>query len=90
MVYWILMNWEKVFNMTINFHHLFRKLGIQQFLNGVSQVQLEKLLQKYDINGDGKISYEEFISFLLHPSPIKSANQRFKKPPIDKENFNSR
>eukprot|EP01031_Cornospumella_fuschlensis_P048641 gene48641-59557_t len=32
--------------------------GIQLFLNGVKKSQVEELVQRYDVNGDGKISYE--------------------------------
>lgn len=38
--------------------------GIAMFLNGVKQEQLQELVRRYDINGDGKISYEEFLQFL--------------------------
>lgn len=38
--------------------------GIQIFLNGVKESQVRELVSRYDLNGDGKISYEEFLSFL--------------------------
>jgi hypothetical protein len=44
--------------------------GIQRFLNGVKESQVRELVQRYDINGDGKISYEEFLQFLSSRSAI--------------------
>ena len=44
--------------------------GIQLFLNGVKESQVQQLVQKYDKNGDGKISYDEFLYFLTTRSAI--------------------
>jgi hypothetical protein len=44
--------------------------GIQQFLNGVKESQVQELVSQYDANGDGKISYEEFLSFLQNRSAV--------------------
>lgn len=44
--------------------------GIQMFLNGVKESQVEELVSRYDANGDGKISYEEFLHFLSTRSAI--------------------
>jgi hypothetical protein len=40
--------------------------GIQLFLNGVKESQVQKLVSKYDLNGDGKISYDEFLTLLTN------------------------
>lgn len=45
--------------------------GVQIFLNGVSPELVRKLVDKYDRNGDGKISYEEFLHFLQTRSAIE-------------------
>ena len=40
-------------------------------MNGVSQEQILALVDRYDVNGDGKISYEEFLQFVrAHKPPI--------------------
>lgn len=44
--------------------------GIQMFLNGVQEAQVRDLVAQYDVNGDGKISYEEFLGFLSTRSAI--------------------
>ena len=57
--------------------------GIQQFLNGVSPQQVSQLVERYDSNGDGKISYEEFLQFILYRNsntPSKSKGKPFSKP----------
>lgn len=47
-------------------------------LNGVSDMQIRNLVARFDVNGDGKISYEEFLQYLLgnkeHSSASKEAN----------------
>lgn len=44
--------------------------GVQMFLNGVKESQVRKLVEKYDINGDGKISYDEFLQLLTSRGAI--------------------
>ena len=44
--------------------------GVQMFLNGVKESQVKKLVEKYDINGDGKISYDEFLQLLTSRGAI--------------------
>ena len=44
--------------------------GVQMFLNGVKESQVKKLVEKYDINGDGKISYDEFLHLLTSRGAI--------------------
>ena len=63
------------------------KLGIQQFLNGVSQEQILALVDRYDVNGDGKISYEEFLQFVrAHKPPIvkpAGSTKKFQRNKVD-------
>lgn len=44
--------------------------GIQLFLNGVKESQVQQLVSKYDKNGDGKISYDELLDFLTNRTAI--------------------
>jgi hypothetical protein len=44
--------------------------GFQLFLNGVKESQIKELVKKYDVNGDGKISYEEFLQVLSSRSAV--------------------
>jgi len=46
--------------------------GVQMFLNGVKESQVRELVQQYDLNGDGKISYEEFLHFLQNRTAISA------------------
>lgn len=41
---------------------------IQQFLNGIPTGEIEELVKCYDVNGDGKLSYEEFTHLLSSKS----------------------
>ena len=46
-------------------------MGLQQFLNGVSEKQILALVDRYDRNGDGNISYEEFLQMIRnHKAPV--------------------
>lgn len=40
---------------------------ISQFLSGICEDSIASLVKLYDTNGDGKISYEEFLSVLRNP-----------------------
>jgi WD40 repeat protein len=40
------------------------KAAFSLFLNGVKESDIKALVQKYDTNGDGKISYEELLAML--------------------------
>jgi hypothetical protein len=57
-----------------------REIGIMArlMLNGVSDVQIRDLVARFDVNGDGKISYDEFLNYLLgnkeDSSAFKEAN----------------
>lgn len=68
------------------------KLGIQQFLNGVSQEQILALVDRYDVNGDGKISYEEFLQFVrAHKPPIVKplgSTKKFQRNQFEEDNDN--
>lgn len=50
--------------------------GIQQFLNGVSPHQISELIERYDINGDGKISFEEFLDLMRSRSDSAAPPRR--------------
>lgn len=45
--------------------------GFQLLLNGVKETQIQDLVACYDVNGDGKISYEEFLEFLTKRNAIR-------------------
>ncbi len=49
------------------------KQGIAKILNGVSDDEITALITAYDLNGDGKLSYEEFLAILINPSIIEKA-----------------
>ncbi|RYG64497.1 EF-hand domain-containing protein, partial [archaeon] len=49
--------------------------GVQLFLNGVKRGQVEELVSRYDVNGDGKISYEEFLAFLTSRTAISQDDE---------------
>lgn len=44
---------------------------ISQFLAGISPESVKKLVGLYDSNGDGKISYEEFLAVLRNPKALR-------------------
>jgi Ca2+-binding EF-hand superfamily protein len=50
--------------------------AIQHFLHGVDPNFVLELVKCYDTNGDGKISYHEFLHFLNTKSAVKSATKR--------------
>eukprot|EP01038_Epipyxis_sp_PR26KG_P015669 gene15669-21194_t len=45
--------------------------GFQLFLNGVKREKIAELISQYDINKDGKISYEELLQFLTLRNAIQ-------------------
>ena len=49
---------------------LFARVGFQLFLNGVKESRVRELVSRYDVNGDGKVSYEEFLQFLSSRSAV--------------------
>lgn len=46
---------------------------ISTYLNGVSRQEVQSLVDCYDVNGDGKISYEEFYEMLTTRSATENA-----------------
>jgi EF-hand domain pair len=42
--------------------------AVRLMLNGVTDEQVRNLVKRFDFNGDGKITYEEFLSYLLSRS----------------------
>jgi hypothetical protein len=66
------------------------KLAVRTIMNGITESQIQKLVNRYDIDGDGKISYEEFIHLCRTKKeetavPVKAATLRKKKTGIDEE-----
>lgn len=55
--------------------------GVQTFLNGVKETQVKALVDCYDVNGDGKISYEEFLHFLTTRSAIDPYDEEAEELP---------
>ncbi len=45
--------------------------GLSMFLNGVQSDLLEALVAAYDMNGDGMLSYEEFLAVLQNPKILE-------------------
>ena len=44
--------------------------GLAMILNGVKDNELTALVQAYDLNGDGMLSYEEFLAVLQNPKVL--------------------
>lgn len=40
--------------------------AVRLMLNGVTDMQIRTLVERFDVNGDGKISYEEFLHYLIN------------------------
>ena len=49
------------------------------FLQGVKEEQIKALIDCYDVNGDGKISYEEFSTFLMNRGAVTNGVNRKKE-----------
>ena len=54
------------------------KIGIAMFLNGVKDDDIRNLIAKYDLNKDGKISYDELLHLLTTRKATKKS-KFFKK-----------
>jgi len=54
--------------------------GIGMILNGVQDEDVRALVNAYDLNGDGKLSYEEFLSILQNPRLLEEASRNAPKP----------
>ena len=54
--------------------------AVRLMLNGVSDMQVRSLVERFDINGDGKISYDEFLHYLIaardNPVAREKSNQK--------------
>ena len=46
------------------------------YLNGVPQKSIQGLVELYDTNGDGMISYEEFINIMRNPKALQEQETR--------------
>ena len=55
--------------------------GIGMILNGVQDEDVRALVNAYDLNGDGKLSYEEFLGILQNPRLLEEASRNAPKPP---------
>ena len=60
------------------------KIVVSLMLNGVNDEQIRLLVTSFDLNGDGKISYEEFLSYLRK---LREALDRSKTTKNLKQNF---
>ena len=49
-------------------------VAVGLMLNGVSDEQIRGLVRRFDINGDGKVSYEEFLKYLLKRSNARATD----------------
>lgn len=54
--------------------------AVRLMLNGVTDMQIRSLVERFDINCDGKISYEEFLHYLItardKPSAKTKSNEK--------------
>ncbi len=60
--------------------------GIGMFLNGVKEEDVKSLVEAYDVNGDGKLSYEELLGLLQNSRWLEKVNQPSSK--LNKESLN--
>lgn len=67
--------------------------AIRVFVNGVNDNQVEQLMSAYDMNGDGKVSYEELLHYLTTREATRAAKAtprtnlaRMKEYEDDREN----
>jgi Ca2+-binding EF-hand superfamily protein len=61
--------------------------GIQQYLAGVSSEAISELVALYDVNGDGSISYDEFLAILRNPKEIEEREQLAMTPRYDDDDI---
>ena len=47
---------------------------VNQILNGISPGQIQALLDRFDVNGDGQLTYEEFLAYLLERKDVTERN----------------
>ena len=62
------------------------KVGISMFLNGVKDDDVRNLIAKYDLNKDGKISYDELLHLLTTRKATKKSSKS--SPPKSRSNNN--
>lgn len=60
-------------NGLLNLDELSKALTL--YLNGVPQDNIEQLVELYDANGDGMISYEEFLYIMRNPKYLEQAKK---------------
>lgn len=60
-------------------------IAVRLMLNGVTDEQVRNLVKRFDFNGDGKITYDEFLSYLLSRSNTasKSGASSTRSPRLD-------
>ena len=58
--------------------------AFEKYLNGIDRRSIQDLISRYDVNGDGQISFEEFYELLVRrdasKAPHPRSDPRYKKP----------
>ena len=71
-------------------------IAVRLMLNGISDEQVRNLVKRFDLNGDGLISYDEFLKYLLSrkDAPTSAANEandvRFERRNKNSINYKTR
>lgn len=63
---------------------------VNQILNGVSPGQIQALLDRFDVNGDGQVSYEELLEYLLERKDAMERNIGRRTIPSNRKENDSR
>ena len=61
---------------------------VNQILNGISAGQIQALLDRFDVNGDGQITYEEFLAYLLERKDAMERNIGRRSMPTNRKEDN--